>query len=82
VTMDTLIGHPMEGVLDRFEDLPAGVRANVSRSLRLSGLTSRDIEAEALVRLARGGYDWPATPKENEGGHHVWPCEGRSHRPA
>jgi hypothetical protein len=74
--MDTMIGHPMEGVLDQFEDLTAGVRANASRSLRLSGLTSRDIEAEALVRLAGRGYDGSATPKENEGGHHVWPCEG------
>ena len=59
--MDTMIGHPTDSVIDRFEDLTAGVGAGASRAVRPSGLTSRDIEAEALVRLARRGYDWSGT---------------------
>jgi hypothetical protein len=59
--MDTLISHPTGGVIDRFEGLTAGVGAGASRVARPSGLTSRDIEAELLVRLGRKGYDWSGT---------------------
>ena len=59
--MDTLISHPTGSVIDRFEDLTAGVGAGASRVVRPSGLTSLDIETEALVRLARRGYDWSGT---------------------
>lgn len=56
--MDTLISDPRGGVLDRFEHLTAGVGAGASRVVRPYGLTSLDIESEALARLARRGYDW------------------------
>ena len=59
--MNTLISQPMGSVIDRFEDLTAGVGSGASRVVRPSGLTSRDIEAEALARLARRGYDWSGT---------------------
>ena len=59
--MDTLIGQPTNGVINRFEGLTAGVGAGASRVVRPSSLTSRDIEAEVLVRLARKGYDWSGT---------------------
>ena len=61
MTMDTTIGHPMDSVINQFEDLTAGGGAGAGRVVRPSGLTSRDIEAEALVRLARRGYDWSGT---------------------
>ena len=59
--MDTMIGHPTGSVFDRFEHLTAGVRTRASRVVRPSGLTSLDIETEALARLARRGYDWSGT---------------------
>jgi hypothetical protein len=59
--MDTLISHPTGGVIERFESLTAGVGARASRAVRPSGLTSLDIETEALVRLARKGHDWSGT---------------------
>jgi hypothetical protein len=59
--METMIGHPMDSVIDRFEDLTAALGAGAIRVVRPSSLTSRDIEAEALVRLARRGYDWSGT---------------------
>ena len=61
VTMDTMIGHPTDSVINRSEDLTASGGAGAGRVVRPSGLTSRDIEAEALVRLARRGYDWSGT---------------------
>jgi hypothetical protein len=59
--MNTLIGQPANGVINRFEGLTVGVGAGTSRVVRPSSLTSRDIEAEVLVRLAREGYDWSGT---------------------
>ena len=59
--MNTLIGRSANGVINRFEGLTAGVGAGASRVVRPSSLTSRDIEAEVLVRLARRGYDWSGT---------------------
>ena len=59
--METMIGQPPKTVVNRFEDLTAGGGAGVRRGVRPSGLTSRDIEAEAFLRLARRGYDWTDT---------------------
>lgn len=59
--METMIGHPPKTVVNRCEDLTAGGGVGVRRGVRRSGLTSRGIEAEALVRLARRGYDWTDT---------------------
>ena len=55
--MNAMIGHPKDSVINRLEDLTAGGGAGAGRVVRPSGLTSRDIEAEALVRLTRRGYD-------------------------
>jgi hypothetical protein len=59
--METMIGHPTDSISNRFEDLTADLGAGAIRVVRRSSLTSRDIEAEALVRLARRGYDWSGT---------------------
>ena len=59
--MNTLISQSGNGVINRFEGLTAGVAAGTGRVVRPSSLTSRDIEAEVLVRLARKGYDWSGT---------------------
>ena len=59
--MDTLISHPLGSVIDRYEHMTVGVGTGASRVVRPSGLTSLDIEIEALVRLARRGYDWSGT---------------------
>jgi hypothetical protein len=59
--MDTMIGPATDGLIDRFEDLTADLGSAVDRPVRPAGLTSRDIEAEAQVRLARRGYDWSGT---------------------
>jgi hypothetical protein len=56
-----MIGYPTDGLSNRFEDLTAGVGLGASRVIHPSSLTSRDIEAEALVRLALRGYDWSGT---------------------
>ena len=56
-TMNAMIGHPKDSVINRLEDLTAGGGAGAGRVVRPSGLTSRDIVAEALVRLTRRGYD-------------------------
>ena len=44
--MDTTIGHPMDSVINRSEDLAVGGRAGAGWVVRTAGLTSRDIEAE------------------------------------
>jgi hypothetical protein len=75
MNMDTMIGHPTDDLLDRVEVQTMGGSANTRRSLRFSGLNNRDIEAETLVRLARGGHDWSGTPRGCEENHHVWSCE-------
>jgi hypothetical protein len=59
--MGTMIGIATDGLINRFEDLTAGLGAAANRAVRPAGLTSRNIEAEALVRLARRGYDWSGT---------------------
>jgi hypothetical protein len=56
-TMETMIGHPAGSVIDRFEHLTVGVETGASRVVRPSYLTSLDVESEALMRLARRGYD-------------------------
>ena len=80
--MDTMIGHPTDSVINRFEDLTAGGGAGAGRVVRPSGLTSRDIEAEALVRLARRGYDWSGTlrrrRRDTMNGH----AKDSTHQPA
>src|SRR4051812_7185736 len=53
--MNTLISQPMGSVIDRFEHPTTGVGTGASRVVRPSGLTSLDIETEALGRLARRG---------------------------
>jgi hypothetical protein len=58
---ETMIGHPTDGLINRFEGLTEDLGPGASRVVRPSRLTSRDIEAEALVRLARRGYDWSGT---------------------
>lgn len=55
--METMIGHPAGSVIDRFEHLTVGVETGASRVVRPSYLTSLDVESEALMRLARRGYD-------------------------
>jgi hypothetical protein len=60
--MVTLISQSADGAIDRFERLAAGFGAGAGRAVLLSHLTSRDIQAEALARLARLGYDWSGTP--------------------
>jgi hypothetical protein len=62
--MDTLIDPSPDGVIDRFEYPSAGLGARMGRVVLPSALTSRDIEAEALVRLARRGYDWSGAPRK------------------
>ena len=64
--MDTLISVPTDGVMDRFEDLASDFGARVGRGVLPSCLTNRDVEAETLVRLARLGYDWSDTPREEQ----------------
>jgi hypothetical protein len=59
--MDTLISPPTGSVIDRFQDLAAGVGAGDSRVVRPSDFTSLDVETEALARLARRSYDWSGT---------------------
>jgi hypothetical protein len=59
--MEAMIGQQTDSIINRFEGLTAGVGAGASRMVRPSGLTSRDIEAELLVRLGRMGYDWSGT---------------------
>jgi hypothetical protein len=61
VNMDTTIGQPMHCIANRSEDLAMSGEAGAGRVVRLSGLTSRDIEAESLVRLTRRGYNWSGT---------------------
>ena len=61
MTMDTTIGHPMHSVVSQSEDLAASSEAGAGRVVRPCGFTSRDIDAEALVRLASGGCDWSGT---------------------
>lgn len=46
-----------------------------------SCLTSRDIEAEALRRLATRGYDWTGALRTRRR-HHEWPCHEFSPEPA
>jgi hypothetical protein len=60
-TMETLNGHPPDSVIDRFEDPSASGESGAGQMVRPAGLTSRDTEAAALVRLARMGYDWTDT---------------------
>jgi hypothetical protein len=77
--MDTMIGLPTDSVLDQFEDLTSGGETRACRGgksggvVRRSTLTSRDIEAEILAKLARRGYDWTGSLYEE--GHHEWPGE-------
>jgi hypothetical protein len=59
--MDIVIGHGTDSIIGRFVDATAGGGAEAGRVIRPSGLTSRDIEAEALVRLTRRGDDWSGT---------------------
>jgi uncharacterized protein YgbK (DUF1537 family) len=66
-TMDTMIGHLAANHVDRFEGLMTGGGATTIGAVRPSGLTSRDIEAEILVRLARRGHDWAGTPGRRRG---------------
>lgn len=47
---------------------------------RCSCLTSRDIEAEALRRLAHRGYDWTEALRTRRRSHE-WPCEESSPEP-
>ncbi len=61
--MHTLIDQSANGVISRFEGVAAGAGEVASRVVRPSGFTSRDIEAEVLLRLARKGYDWSGTPR-------------------
>ena len=59
--MNTFIDQSANGVIDRFEGPTAGVGAETGRVVRPSCLTSRDIEDEVLLRLARKGRDWSGT---------------------
>jgi hypothetical protein len=59
--MEAIIGHPMDGIINRFGDLTADLAAGAIRVVRHSSLASRDIEAGAPVNLARRGYDWSGT---------------------
>jgi hypothetical protein len=59
--METMIGHPANSVIDQFEGLTTDLEAEAIRVVRHSRLASSDIEAEALVRLARRGHDWSGT---------------------
>ena len=61
MTMDTTIGQPMHSVVSQSEDLAVSSEAGAGRVVRPCGFTSRDIEAEALVKLARRGFDWSST---------------------
>jgi hypothetical protein len=68
--METMIGYPTDSVINRFEDLTPGVGMTARGGVKARGparrfpLTSRDIEAEVLVRLAHKGYDWTGTLDE------------------
>jgi hypothetical protein len=59
--MEAMIGHQTASIINRFEDPTADLGAGAIRMARHAGLTSRDIEAELLVRLGRKGYDWSGT---------------------
>jgi hypothetical protein len=61
--MNIMISNATNGVINRFLGPTAGGGSGAGRVIRPSGLTSRDIEAKALVRLTRRGYDWPGRPK-------------------
>lgn len=61
MTTDTTIGHPMHSVINQSEDLAVSGEAGTGWVVRAAGLTSRDIEARALVSLTRSGYDWSRT---------------------
>jgi hypothetical protein len=83
--MDTLIGAPMGSVIDRFQDWTGGAGAGASRVVHPSGFTSLDIETDALVRLARKGYDWSARWEdegEKDEGHYEAGSPHSTGRPA
>jgi hypothetical protein len=61
VTMDTTIGHPMRSDINQSDDLTVNGEAGAGRVVLPAGLTSRDVEAGALVSLTRSGYDWSRT---------------------
>jgi len=50
----------MNLAVNRFAGAAPGREPRADRPIRLSlsGLTIRDLEAEALARLARRGFDW------------------------
>jgi len=62
--MDTAIVNPTNSLIDRSKGLSACGGAGASRAIRPHGLTSRDIEAEVLARLARRKYDWADAPAD------------------
>jgi hypothetical protein len=51
-------GRTSESVIDRVEVRKTRGGAKPATPVRLAWLTSRDVEAAALARLARKGYDW------------------------
>src|SRR6187399_1940463 len=67
-TRDTMIGHTTDRGINRFENPTTGAGARSVDPIRPTGHTSRDIEAEVLVRLARKGYDWTGTLRGRRGG--------------
>jgi len=50
--------HVSASIVDHLVSRAGVIEEREARRGRLVGLTSRDIEDEALVRLARKGYDW------------------------
>ncbi len=63
-----MIGHANKRIINRFEESTTGAGARSVDPIRPGGYTVRDIEAEALVRLARKGYDWTGTLRGRGGG--------------
>jgi hypothetical protein len=59
--METMIGHPTDRLIHRFDHLMADLGPGANHRIRPTSLTSRDIEAEVLVRLALSGHDWSGT---------------------
>jgi hypothetical protein len=59
--MNNTGGLPTHTVISRFNGSMMGRGVKSGRPACLYILTSRDIEAETLVRLARKDYDWTGT---------------------
>lgn len=56
--METMTDRGPATVVNRLSGRTVRAEVREGRRIRPFELTSRDIEAETLMRLARKGYDW------------------------